>query len=127
MLDQWRFDCLGANANGSIQTPNLDSLAARSANFTQACVHAPVCVPSRLSFFTGRYQHSDKNRVNHTPCRQPAPVIQSLLKASGYSTGSVGKLHFNPPAAEHARSTGFDKVLLDDGIRRTDQYADDVR
>ena len=96
MLDQWRFDCLGANANGSIQTPNLDSLAARSANFTQACVHAPVCVPSRLSFFTGRYQHSDKNRVNHTPCRQPAPVIQTLLKASGYSTGSVGKLHFNP-------------------------------
>ncbi|MDE0106995.1 MAG: sulfatase-like hydrolase/transferase [Bryobacterales bacterium] len=38
MLDQWRFDCLGANGNGIIQTPNLDSLASRSANFTQACV-----------------------------------------------------------------------------------------
>ena len=127
MLDQWRFDCLGANGNAIIQTPNLDSLASRSANFTQACVQAPVCVPSRLSFFTGRYPHSHKNRVNYTPYLQPEPMIQSLLKASGYSTGSVGKLHFNPPTAEHARSTGFDKVLLDDGIRRTDQYSDYVR
>jgi len=64
MLDQWRFDCLGGNGNELIRTPRLDELAARSANFTQACVQAPVCVPSRLSYFTGRYPHSHKNRVN---------------------------------------------------------------
>lgn len=127
MLDQWRFDCLGANGNEIIRTPNLDSLASRSANFTQACVQAPVCVPSRLSFFTGRYPHSHKNRVNYTPYQQPEPMVQRLLQDAGYATGSVGKLHFNPPTAEHARSTGFDRVLLDDGIRRTDQYSDYVR
>ena len=127
MLDQWRFDCLGANGNGIIRTPNLDSLASRSANFTQACVQAPVCVPSRLSFFTGRYPHSHKNRVNYTPYQQPEPMVQRLLQDAGYATGSVGKLHFNPPTAEHARSTGFDRVLLDDGIRRTDPYSDYVR
>ncbi len=127
MLDQWRFDCLGANGNGIIRTPSLDSLASRSANFTQACVQAPVCVPSRLSFFTGRYPHSHKNRVNYTPYQQPEPMVQRLLQDAGYATGSVGKLHFNPPTPEHARSTGFDKVLLDDGIRRTDPYSDYVR
>ena len=127
MLDQWRFDCLGTNGNGVIRTPNMDALAARSANFTQACVQAPVCVPSRLSFFTGRYPHSHKNRVNYTPYQQPEPMIQRLLQDAGYATGSVGKLHFNPPTAEHARSTGFDTVLLDDGIRRTEPYSDYVR
>lgn len=127
MLDQWRFDCLGANGNDLIRTPNLDRLAARSANFTQTVVQAPVCVPSRLSFFTGRYPHSHKNRVNYTPYEQPEPMLQQLLKDAGYQTGSVGKLHFHPPTAEHARATGFDHVLLDDGIRRTDEHSDYVR
>ena len=127
MLDQWRFDCLGAHGNSLIRTPNLDKLAARSANFTQACCQAPVCVPSRLSFFTGRYPHSHKNRVNYTPYQQPEPKMQRLLKEAGYQTGSVGKLHFHPPTAEHARETGFDRVLLDDGIGRTDSYSDYVK
>lgn len=127
MLDQWRFDCLGANGNPLIRTPHLDRLAARSANFSQACVQAPVCVPSRLSFFTGRYPHSHKNRVNYTPYLQPEPMMQRLLRDGGYATGSVGKLHFHPPTADHARATGFDRVLLDDGIPRTDPYSDYVR
>lgn len=127
MLDQWRFDCLGANGNKLIRTPNLDRLAARSANFTQTCVQAPVCVPSRLSFFTGRYPHSHKNRVNYTPYQQPEPMMQRLLLDAGYQTGSVGKLHFHPPTADHARETGFERVLLDDGIGRTDRYSDYIR
>ena len=40
MLDQWRFDCLGANGNELIRTPNMDRLSARSANFTQTCVQS---------------------------------------------------------------------------------------
>jgi arylsulfatase A-like enzyme len=127
MLDQWRFDCLGAHGNSLIRTPNLDRLAARSADMTQTCVQAPVCVPSRISFFTGRYPHSHKNRVNYTPYEQPEPMIQRLLHDAGYQTGSVGKLHFHPPTPEHARSTGFDRVLLDDGINRTDRYSDYVK
>lgn len=127
MLDQWRFDCLGAHGNPLIRTPNLDRLAARSADMTHAFVQAPVCVPSRISFFTGRYPHSHKNRVNYTPYEQPEPMIQSLLQDAGYQTGSAGKLHFHPPTPEHARSTGFDRVALDDGIRRTDRYSDYVR
>ena len=41
MLDQWRLDCLGANGNGIIQTPHLDELASRSANFTPGVRPAP--------------------------------------------------------------------------------------
>jgi hypothetical protein len=69
MADQFRYDCLGANGNRLIRTPNLERLASQSANFSNAFVQAPVCVPSRISFFTGRYPHSHRNRVNYTAVR----------------------------------------------------------
>jgi arylsulfatase A-like enzyme len=125
--DQFRFDCLGANGNQIIKTPNLDRLASGAANFTSAYVQAAVCVPSRISYLTGRYPHSHKNRVNYTPCDPREVMIQQILRANGYQTGSVGKLHFYPPTAEHARSTGFDQVFLDDGVESTDPYSDYVR
>ncbi|MBI3683350.1 MAG: sulfatase-like hydrolase/transferase, partial [Acidobacteria bacterium] len=45
---------------------------------------------------------------------------------AGYQTGSVGKLHYHPPTAAHARSTGWDRVLLDDGVSFRDPYSDYV-
>ncbi|MFB3828902.1 MAG: sulfatase [Bryobacteraceae bacterium] len=124
MADQLRFDCLGANGNGIVKTPNIDRLAEQSVNLTNAFVQAPVCVPSRISFFTGRYPHSHKNRVNYTPCDAREIMIQRRLRQAGYRTASVGKLHFTPPTADHARDTGFDQVQLDDGHGRLDQYSD---
>lgn len=126
MFDQWRYDCLGANGNPLIRTPNLDRLAARSTRFTHTFVQAPVCVPSRISYLTGRYPHCHKNRVNYTPYRGEDPMLQALLQRAGYRTGSVGKLHFRPGTNAHARSTGFDEVQLDDGIKRTDRDSDYV-
>jgi len=125
--DQFRFDCLGTNGNRIIKTPNLDRLASGAANFTNAYVQAAVCVPSRISYLTGRYPRSHKNRVNYTPCDPREVMIQRILSANGYQTGSVGKLHFYPPTAEHARSTGFHQVFLDDGVQSTDPYSDYVR
>lgn len=127
MTDQQRFDCLGANGNKLIKTPNLDRLAQRSANFVQSFVQAPVCVPSRVSYFTGRYPHSHKNRVNYTPCDRREVLMQKLFQEAGYQTGSVGKLHYYPATRDHALSTGFDRVLLDDGINETDRYSDYVK
>ena len=125
--DQLRFDCLGANGNRIIKTPNIDRLASGAANFQNAYVQAAVCVPSRISYFTGRYPHSHKNRVNYTPCDPREVMMQRILRENGYQTGSVGKLHFYPPTAEHARSTGFNTVFLDDGVPSTDAYSDYIR
>ncbi|HLJ16132.1 MAG TPA: sulfatase-like hydrolase/transferase [Bryobacteraceae bacterium] len=127
MADQFRYDCLGVNGNRQIRTPNLDRLAARSMNFGNAFVQSPVCVPSRVSYFTGRYAHSHKNRVNYTPCDPREVFLQRMLHDAGYQTGSVGKLHFYPPTVEHAESTGFDRVLLHDGVGSTDPYSDYVK
>ncbi len=125
--DQFRMDCLGANGNRLIKTPNLDRLATGAANFSNHYVQAAVCVPSRISYLTGRYPHSHKNRVNYTPCDPREVMIQRIFSEHGYLTGSAGKLHFYPPTNEHARSTGFDRVYLDDGVQATDPYSDYVR
>ncbi len=127
MTNQLRFDCLGANGNRIIQTPHLDRLAAQSANFQNAYVQAPVSVPSRISLFTGRYPHSHKNRVNFTPADPREILLQQRLKDAGYQTGAVGMLHYYPPTADHARTTGFDFVEIDDGTPITDPFSDYVR
>ncbi len=127
MTDQQRWDCVGANGNTLIQTPAMDRLAARGANFTRAFVASPVCVPSRVSFFTGRYAHSHRNRVNYTPLDPSEVLMQARLKAAGYRTASIGKLHYYPATKEEARRTGFDHVELHDGVKATDLWSDYVK
>ena len=127
MTDEQRWDCVGANGNALIKTPNLDRLAARGANFTHAFVVAPVCVPSRVSFFTGRYPHSHRNRVNYTPLDRSEVLLQARLREAGFRTASVGKLHYFPPTVEEAQRTGFDIVELHDGVPFTDRWSDYVK
>ena len=127
MTDQHRWDCVGANGNRLIKTPNLDRLAASGANFTHAFVQAPVCVPSRVSFFTGRYPHAHRNRVNYTPLERSEVLMQARLKKAGYTTASVGKLHYYPPTVLEAKRSGFDFVELHDGVSQLDRFSDYAR
>jgi len=127
MTDQQRWDSLGINGNQIIHTPNLDQLGRKGANFTHAFVQAPVCVPSRVSFFTGRYPHSHKNRVNYTALNKSETLMQARLKKAGYVTASVGKLHLYPPTVDEAKRTGFDLVELHDGVSYLDQFSDYVK
>jgi arylsulfatase len=127
MTDQQRWDCVAVNGNKIIKTPNLDRLAARGANFTHAFVASPVCVPSRISFFTGRYAHSHRNRVNYTPLDRSEVLMQARFKAAGYRTAGVGKLHYYPPNRDEALRTGFDTIELHDGSPITDLWSDYIR
>ncbi|MCA9074218.1 MAG: sulfatase-like hydrolase/transferase [Planctomycetaceae bacterium] len=123
MTDQHRWDCIGANGNELIKTPHLDRLASEGANFTHCFVQAPVCVPSRVSFFTGRYPHSHKNRVNYTPLDRRELLMQARLRDAGYATAAVGKLHYHPPDEREAKRTGFDHVELHDAVPKLDEFS----
>ena len=54
MCDQLRFDYLGCNGHPTLKTPNIDAMARRGVNFTNAYVQSPICGPSRMCFYTGR-------------------------------------------------------------------------
>jgi arylsulfatase len=123
MTDQQRWDCVGVNGNSIIRTPHLDQLASEGANFTHAFVQAPVCVPSRASFFTGRYPHSHKNRVNYTPLDRREILLQARLRDANYATASVGKLHLYPPTVEEAKRSGFNFAELHDGVPQLDRFS----
>jgi len=125
MSDEQRYDCVGANGNPLIRTPNLDALARQSANLSNCFVQAPVCTPSRQTLFTGRYPHCHRNRVNYTAMHSNDKLMQADLRDVGYATGCVGKLHYYPPTRDFALSTGFDRVLLHDGAH-TDHHSDYV-
>ena len=127
MTDQQRWDCVGANGNEQIRTPNLDRLAGEGANFTHMFVQSPVCVPSRVSFFTGQYPHAHRNRVNYTPLSRSEVLMQARLKQAGYATAAIGKLHYWPPTVLEAKRTGFDFVELHDGVPSLDRFSDYAR
>ena len=63
--DQQRYDTVGANGNPIAQTPNLDALAKDSVVFDRAITPSPVCVPARLSMFTGQYCNRTGCHLNH--------------------------------------------------------------
>src|SRR5882672_12030507 len=58
MCDQLRHDYLGCTGHPTLKTPNIDAMARRGVRFSNAYVQSPICGPSRMSFYTGRYMRS---------------------------------------------------------------------
>ncbi len=116
--DQQRWDSLKCYGNELAKTPNLDELASRGVRFNHYYVQNPVCMPSRMSFLTGRYPSSLEVGHNGIPFPPDAVPINQILKPYGYHTGQLGKLHFQPHAKRDHREPhptyGFDTFILSD-------------
>jgi arylsulfatase A-like enzyme len=67
MCDQLRADYLSCAGHPRLETPNIDSLAARGVLFSKAYCQAPVCGGSRMSFYTGRYNFTHGATWNGVP------------------------------------------------------------
>lgn len=77
-----------------VRTPNLSRLAAEGRTFDSAYCASPVCVPSRMSFMTARRPSSIEVWDNGTPLRSDIPTLAHSLRARGYETVLIGKMHF---------------------------------
>jgi arylsulfatase A-like enzyme len=96
MTDQLRADWLGCTGHPVVKTPNIDALAARGTVFDEFYVAAPVCMPNRASFMTGRYPSVHGLRYNGCTLPRNARTFVDVLKEGGYNTASIGKSHLQP-------------------------------
>jgi len=116
LCDDLGYSDLGAYGNRTIQTPNLNRLAAQGTRLTQFYMTSPVCSPSRAAVMTGHYPQRYGIHYADVPellprysLPQSAVTIAELLQKVGYHTMHVGKWHLGePPDAPEPRKQGFD-------------------
>jgi arylsulfatase A-like enzyme len=130
MCDQLRADHLSCYGHPRLHTPNIDALAARGVLFEHAYVQSPVCGPSRMSYYTGRYMHSHGVSWNFVPLKAGEMTIGDHLRPLGVRCALVGKTHMRADQAGMARlgidaksqigvriaECGFDPYERDDGL-----------
>ncbi|MFZ5830077.1 MAG: sulfatase [Planctomycetota bacterium] len=94
---------LGCYGDRYARTPNLDRLAGEGVRFNRAFVAQAGCSQSRASVLTGLYPHQHGQIGLATwgfrMYREDTPNLPRSLKAAGYRTGIIGKLHINPESA----------------------------
>ncbi|HBE00978.1 MAG TPA: hypothetical protein DC049_00670, partial [Spirochaetia bacterium] len=116
--DQQRLDTIAACGGKYAVSPGLDRLCAQGVRFSNFYVQNPVCMPSRMSFLTGRYCSSLGIGCNGIPFPASAHSLNMLLSSYGYETAQIGKLHFQPHALRDHRNPhpvyGFDTFILSD-------------
>lgn len=95
LADQWRADATGYGGDPNVKTPNLDRLAAQSANFTMAVSNIPVCTPYRACLMTGQGPLRHGLFLNDVPLPDAALTLAEVLAAAGYETAYVGKWHLD--------------------------------
>jgi arylsulfatase len=96
--DEHRFDALGCYGNQVIHTPHIDSIAAQGVLFRRGYVQNPMCMPSRMAIMTGRYCSENGCNINCTgiPPFEQENTFMQVLKAHGYYTAAIGKMHMMP-------------------------------
>lgn len=103
----------GCYGSEFIQTPHLDKLAADGTRFSRAFATTASCSASRSVILTGLHNHAN-GQFGHTHdfhkfetfsnCASLSLPLQ--MKAVGYRTAHIGKLHVAPEAVYH-----FDQYL----------------
>ncbi|MEO1223366.1 MAG: alkaline phosphatase family protein [Pseudomonadota bacterium] len=137
MADQLRWDYLSCYGHPHLQTPNIDRLAERGVRFTRAYVQSPICGPSRMSFYTGRYVQSHGSTWNEVPLQIGEMTLGDYLRPLGRRTVLAGKTHMAADREGMARlgvdpnsiigvltsECGFEPFERDDGLHPDSNYA----
>ena len=119
-MNDW-IGCLGTTPRAL--TPNIDKLAARGVNFTNAHTAGVFCAPSRAAIFSGQYASTTGcYRTAHYFVNRPEiePLQASFAKA-GYTTLGAGKLFHHPTGAIDQR--GWNEFFLRNDSQRKKRLA----
>ena len=110
MADQLAPAWLPIYGHPLVQTPHLASLASEGTVFDAAYCPFPLCAPSRASMLTGQYASAVGVYDNAAELPASVPTAVHALRAAGYQTTLVGKMHFVGPDQLH----GFEERLTTD-------------
>ena len=93
LVDDMRWDEMRVVGHPFIETPNMDRLAREGIRFTNAFATTPLCSPSRASFLTGQYAHTNGIIDNTARPSHDLATFPRELQRAGYATGFFGKWH----------------------------------
>lgn len=99
VLDDVRWDSIGAAGNAVVRTPRIDQLARDGVRFAQARVTTSICMVSRATLLTGQYmsRHGITAFGASIAPDAFAHTYPALLRRAGYWTGYVGKYGVGTP------------------------------
>ena len=125
LADDMGWGDLSCYGRPDYKTPNLDRLASHGIRFTHAYSAAPVCTPTRVGYYTGRYparlpvgleepltqrsQMGEKLKTHGIP--HDHPTVASIIKAHGYDTALIGKWHVGYLPNFSPLKIGFDEYF----------------
>jgi choline-sulfatase len=108
--DQLAAAALCAYGSGTVRSPHIDALAADGVVFDRAYCTSPLCAPSRASMMTGRLPSEIGAYDNAGDFGASVPTFAHHLRAAGYHTALIGRMHFIGPDQHH----GFEQRLTTD-------------
>jgi arylsulfatase A-like enzyme len=91
--DQMKATASHLYGNPFCETPSLARLAQEGVLFRHAFTPHPLCVPARVSLWTGQWPHSTGARRNETWMPAGAHHAFRLWHDEGYRCGLIGKNH----------------------------------
>lgn len=109
MADQLAAPFLPLHGGPAI-TPAIDELADGATVFDAAYCNSPLCAPSRFSMMSGQLASRIGAFDNAAEFAASVPTFAHHLRAIGYQTSLVGKMHFVGPDQLH----GFEERLTTD-------------
>lgn len=106
MTDQHRASAMGCAGDAVVRTPNMDRLAAQGVRFGRAYCQGPLCMPARASFLTERYVRDHGVSQNAWDVPTDLPTFLQGMRAAGYHTSCIGKMHLYVHGEGAPRSDG---------------------